>query len=172
MHIRRPIRASSPALLARVRYARTLLANATPLKADCGDYCARACCTSRGSMQLLAGEDALCRAFSVAESPDGTFMTCSGACDRGERPFACRLFPLTYRRPKEGERDYRLALEPRGRGLCPLCTGSLRSLDPGFLAAAKEAGRILAGHPLTRRWLDVHADLYDEYREMARAFGV
>ena len=168
---RRKLSRRSPALTARVKYARLLLEDLTPLKTDCGRACGGACCESAGTMHLLPGEEALCTMFTLVQGGAGPEMTCDGTCDRKDRPFACRVFPLTYRFDRKTEGKFRIAMEPRGRGLCPLAMAGAKALDPAFVEAARRAGEVLSDHPYTRQWLVTHAQIYDAYREMAAAFG-
>ena len=89
--------------------ARALLENVTPLKGDCGRICGGACCEpdedGQGGMLLFPGEeglyDPLPEGFTVTpapEMPGALLITCSGRCQRKDRPLSCRLFPLL---PKE-----------------------------------------------------------------------
>ncbi len=169
MRGRRPLREESPALRARILEARRLLEERTPLAFDCGRICGAACCHSEGEMILLPGEAELYPGDPrVAEVGGRAVFRCAGYCNRRERPLACRIFPLTVRRTRAGVLDW--AMDPRGRGLCPLTRQGKRALAPGFLAAAETVLGLLAAQPLVRAYLDELALLYAQYRELIAAF--
>ena len=112
------------------RYLYRLLDRETPLRArDCGKLCNGACCEESDEgegMYLFPGEEKL---FSDKESCyfiDSTdfsygektakILICKGKCRRNMRPLSCRIFPLVPHRTNQG---LELALDPRGRGICP-----------------------------------------------------
>lgn len=132
--------------------ARKLLDTLTPLKTDCGRLCGGACCQGdeQTGMLLFPGEDALytdcgfARVLSADFSLGGEaahLLVCRGTCPRGERPLACRLFPLFLRFDAQGEP--RIALDPRARAVCPLTDYGLSALDGAFVAAAQRAYALL-----------------------------
>lgn len=107
------------------------LIDVTPIEKDCGILCNHACCDSEVSgengMLLFPGEEKLfCNddKFKLYDTEfvlrDGfvvKLLVCNGECDRKLRPISCRIFPLiaiTY------GNEFELALDNRGRGLCPL----------------------------------------------------
>ena len=93
--------------LQAVLQARQLLEQLTPLRRDCGRICGAACCQAdedgQGGMLLLPLEDRLYDSLPSgmriqrddAILPEMKLLVCDGTCDRTERPYACRVFPLT-----------------------------------------------------------------------------
>lgn len=134
--------------LQAVAAARELLDQVTPLRVDCGRYCGGACCQSdedgQGGMLLFPGEeklyDPLPPGFEISPDdgvlPGALLITCSGQCERKARPLACRLFPLLPT-PKGCRMDR------RAWAVCPLMEHGNKGLQPEFVSAVKEAGRIL-----------------------------
>ena len=149
--------------LKAVRAARELLSSITPLRQDCGRLCGGACCQcdedGQGGMLLFPGEEALYaplpRGFSLSRDdgvlPGMLLITCSGACDRAQRPLACRLFPLLPTRT--GAR-----LDRRAWAVCPLMEWGSAGLSREFVAAVSQAGEILYACPAHAAFLDaLHA---------------
>ncbi len=136
--------------------ARGLLMHVTPLKADCGSLCGRACCQGdeQTGMLLFPGEESLYAQapfarvvparFSLAGKP-ARLLVCRGTCDRADRPLACRLFPLFLRidQDKAAHERTRVVMDPRARSVCPLCDYGLEALDPAFREAVRKAYDLL-----------------------------
>lgn len=134
--------------------ARELLADLTPLKADCGRLCAGACCQGdeETGMLLFPGEEALygdCAfarvvptGFSLGHTP-ALLLVCDGHCDRKNRPLACRLFPLFLHFRADGASVLRM--DARARAVCPLTGYGMQALDPAFKDAARRAYDLLLG---------------------------
>ena len=71
-----------------------IMGTLTPLRADCGALCDRACCKGDDctGMRLFPGEQTRLR---VRETDDGgRLAVCDGSCERAERPLACKIFPF------------------------------------------------------------------------------
>ena len=147
-----------------LKKARARLLDPTPLARDCGRLCGAACCQTdeqgRGGMLLFPGEAALYEGrmpagFAIHPDdsvlPGGTLLTCSGTCQREDRPLACRVFPLVMRLAEAGEP--RLALDPRAWPICPLMPSGMAGLSSGFVEAAEDAARTLAQVPEFRAFL-------------------
>lgn len=143
--------------------ARALLEEVTPLRQDCGRFCAGACCRSdedgQGGMLLFPGEetlyDPLPEGFSLTKDdavlPGAYLLTCQGVCRRAQRPLACRFFPLL---PTRGG----ARMDRRGWAVCPLMESGKRGLDPAFVDAVRRAGEILYTCPEEAAFLDaLHA---------------
>ncbi len=152
----------------RVLYERAydLLENVTPIKADCGRLCDKACCKVEEEitgMYLFPEENVMFRDMpSYAKLYDTDFeydygryadlFTCDGSCERHRRPLACRIFPLL---PycKEGE-EPKVIMDPRGRGICPLArTLAADELDPEFVKAVERVTGLLMKNPQTRKFI-------------------
>ena len=143
--------------------ARELLRGLTPLKRDCGRGCGAACCQSdedgQGGMLLFPGEEKLYAALpkgwaikpDSAVIPGGLLLICDGQCDRDMRPLSCRLFPLLPTRTSA-------RMDQRAWAVCPLMESGKRGLDPLFVRAVEQAGRMLYAHPAHALFLDaLHA---------------
>lgn len=152
----------------RALYQRTyaLLEDVTPIKADCGRLCEKACCRVEEEitgMYLFPEENVMFRDLpSYAKLYDTDFeydygkyadlFTCDGNCERSRRPLACRIFPLL---PycKEGE-EPEVIMDPRGRGICPIARAlSIDELDPEFVTAVKKVTGLLMKNPQTRKFV-------------------
>lgn len=142
--------------------ARALLSDLTPLKTDCGRLCAGACCRGDEAtgMLLFPGEEALYAACDFAQIVPADYelggrrallLVCRGHCPRGERPLACRLFPLFLRFGPDGQP--RVRMDARARAVCPLTDYGLSALDPAFVSAARAAYDLLLADEACARFL-------------------
>ena len=134
-----------PDILAHTRAIRE---DVTPLKTDCGLTCACACCRplegEMTGMLLFPGEESYYEGregYRMTETDHGTLLICSGRCDRADRPLSCRLMPLI---PVIRGDGIKVATDLRARSVCPLARQGKDALDPAFVAAVREVGRILA----------------------------
>lgn len=139
--------------------AKALLESVTPLKRDCGRACGAACCQSdedgQGGMLLFPGEEALYPSLPAGwrVEPDdavlsgGRLLICDGRCERNLRPLSCRLFPLLPTRTGA-------KMDRRAWAVCPLMESGKRGLDPRFVEAVAQAGRLLYAHPAHAAFLD------------------
>ena len=134
-----------PDILAR---ARAILEDLTPLKTDCGLTCACACCRplegEMTGMLLFPGEESYYEGregYRMTQTDHGTLLICSGRCDRADRPLSCRLMPLI---PLVREDGVKVATDHRAKTVCPLARQGKDALDPDFVSAVREVGRILA----------------------------
>ena len=142
--------------------ARELLENLTPLKTDCGRLCQGACCRGDDAtgMLLFPGEEALYEGcafarvvetdFSLGAAP-ALLLVCDGACDRKNRPLACRLFPLFLKFKADG--STRVGMDARARAVCPLTDYGVRGLDPRFRQAVRQAYDLLLADEACARYL-------------------
>lgn len=120
-----------------IRRAYRILGDSTPISADCGQLCRRACCTSgtRGAgeelgMLLFPGEEnffspSLKKEKIILGGRPGIFASCSGRCIRSLRPLSCRIFPLlpyVSKSDRSLSKPFRFSIipDPRGKYLCPL----------------------------------------------------
>lgn len=160
--------------LDRIRAARALLEDSTPLKADCGRRCGGACCKpdadGQGGMLLFPGEEALYApapawatvaesAFVVCERPL-FLLTCDGACRRADRPLSCRVFPLT---PLAREGTVVAALDVRAWPICPLMEHGMAGLSPAFRKAAGDAFTLLWEDSACRAYMEALTTEYAKY---------
>jgi Fe-S-cluster containining protein len=155
--------------------------HSTPLKADCGTLCQRACCRGLeedSGMWLFPGEEELLRqepSFKI--QPTGLklkndrplqWLICSGECVRKFRPLACRLFPLTpYLTPKG---ILTTIIDPRSKSLCPLA-GQPDQLQKEFIQTANRVCRQLAREPEILEFIEILTSQIEDYRELTGLFG-
>ena len=158
-----------------LKKARELLADVTPLKTDCGKVCGARCCrpleTEETGMLLFPGEEELYRekaGWTLRETPAGTIAICSGSCERNDRPLACRIFPLL---PVIRNDEVKVAADQRARAVCPLLRQGIRGMDPAFTDAVREAGRLLAGDPVQRKFMEMLTEEQDELKSLREKLG-
>ena len=155
-----------------VARCRALLRDVTPLQEDCGRLCGAACCRSlpgeETGMLLFPGEEACYEGradFRMKPTPAGTLLICGGVCDRGERPLACRMFPLL---PLWRDGAVKVAVDARSRAVCPLAEMGLRGLREDFRAAVRRCGELLAEDDEQRAFLIRLTRTHDELRALRR----
>ena len=155
--------------------ARLLLENITPMKRDCGKICDAACCRApegeTAGMLLFPGEEEAYRGregWRIERGADGPLVVCPGACDRAERPLACRIFPLVPVR-KDGE--IRAVTDLGARGVCPLARQGKSALDPAFTEAVRKAGELLDKSPEQAAFLDRLTARQAEWKQLIGQFG-
>lgn len=148
----------------RIIAARAMLEMLTPLRQDCGLRCGAACCQAdedgQGGMLLFPGEEALYpgadwyvlddMGISVGGRPL-TLLTCDGTCPRGERPLACRVFPLT---PVARDGGPGVALDARAWPVCPLMPHGMGGLSRDFVAAVRAMAALLWEDPACARYIE------------------
>ena len=154
--------------------ARALFDDLTPLRTDCGLVCGGACCQplegENTGMLLFPGEEAYYAAlpgYRLTGTEAGTLLTCSGQCERADRPLSCRLFPLL---PLLREDGIKVATDARAKAVCPLARQGKAALLPEFVSAVREAGRILAQDDAQRVFLLRLTAQQDELKALQRQF--
>lgn len=130
--------------------AYAIIENLTPIKnADCGQLCDKICCKGdTAGMLLFPGEEEIfdgiigfnIEGIEYMETPGIKLLLCDGECDRGLRPFACRMFPVAPGFDKEG--NIIAVPDIRGRRMCPIW--DLEYVDKTFIKSVKKAFELLA----------------------------
>ena len=145
------------------------IGDSTPMLDDCGALCGAACCEAdedgQGGVYLFPGEEPLAEkmVWGHIESTDfAPMLVCEGMCNREDRPFACRIFPLTPVKNDEGR--WTVRVDARSRAMCPLARSGVRGLDPAFAKAVRKAIRILAEDPEGEAFLEKWVALEEQYR--------
>ena len=158
-----------------VSAAREKLKNVTPLKKDCGRVCGARCCRPMDGEEtgmLLFPSEAEAYAgkegWEIRKTPRGELILCSGRCDREDRPLACRMFPLLPLIGDDGE--IRVVTDQRARAVCPLARQGKSAMDPAFIDAVREAGRLLAQSDEQAVFLELLAEEQNELKEIRRKF--
>ena len=161
---------------ATLQEARERLMMPTPLKRDCGRVCGARCCRplegEKTGMLLFPGEEeayAGRAGWKLRETAMGLMVICSGACEREERPLACRMFPLLPLPERTGE--IRAVIDRRAGAVCPLARQGIQTMDPAFLRAVREAGEILAADPRQAVFLKTLAEEQEELKELQKRLG-
>lgn len=155
-----------------------LFDNKTPIKADCGKLCNKACCMGdEGGMYLFPGEkkvfNMLNPKWAKVDISDFTYeynlkvkkvpiLFCNGDCDRYQRPLACRIFPLTPYLDKD--KNLKIIIDPRAKSICPLSNGmDISEYDPTFLKNIQKSFNILSKNQEVYTFLDTYSRQLDEY---------
>lgn len=155
-----------------------LFDNHTPIKADCGRLCGKACCKGDDSgMYLFPGEKSVFKLlkpeWARLDVSDFTYkfngkeknvpiLFCSGECDRYQRPLACRIFPLTPYINNNGELE--IIIDPRANSVCPLSgLRDISDFDPAFVKNVKRAFAILSENKEVYAFLSTYSRMIDEY---------
>ena len=157
--------------------ARDRLNEVTPLKTDCGALCGAACCQDSpdpnetagmllfpGEAELYAHQGTWMELLPSALLFDGQpvpLLACHLPCPRRHRPLACRIFPLV---PFVKDGKLTVRMDVRARPLCPLYDSGIAGLDPDFVAAVKDALRILWADPVHREYLCLLTEHLKEYQ--------
>ncbi|MBQ7117078.1 MAG: hypothetical protein IJN88_02595 [Clostridia bacterium] len=131
--------------------AKAVILPYTPLNADCGTVCGKACCKGdkETGMLLFPGEDT---AFPVKEKNGSCLCVCDGKCNRSERPLSCIIFPFFPYMSEDGK--IRARADIRGINICPLIAHKDEVIfSKIFLRRVARAGRILAKDEECRRFL-------------------
>ena len=154
--------------------ARAILENVTPLKTDCGLTCGHICCHpmegEMTGMLLFPGEEKYYEGregYRMEQTAQGMLLICSGQCKREDRPLSCRLMPLI---PLVREDGVKVATDQRARTVCPLARQGKDALDPDFVAAVRQVGRILAEDEAQRAFLIRLTAQQDELKALRNQF--
>ena len=157
-----------------LKRARAILENVTPLKTDCGLTCNGACCRplegEMTGMLLFPGEESYYEGragYRMTKTDHGTLLICSGRCDRADRPLSCRLMPLI---PLVREDGVKVATDFRAKTVCPLARQGKDALDPNFVSAVRQVGRILAEDDEQRAFLVKLTRQQDELKALRNQF--
>lgn len=156
--------------------AYSMLENITPIKADCGELCEKACCKDIdgevSGMYLFPEENIMLRdmpkGFSLYDTDFeydygqyADLLSCEGECLRTRRPLACRIFPLL---PYINENDeMEIIVDPRGKAVCPMAkTMSVADFDKDFVSAVEKCFNMLAKNRKIRLFIQKLSRELDE----------
>lgn len=157
-----------------------LFDNITPIRADCGKLCEKACCRGEDSgMYLFPGEK---KVFDLLtpdwiEIADTDFQYtynnrkktvpiafCKGHCDRFQRPLACRIFPLAPHLDTAGRLE--VIIDPRARAVCPLSVGlDLADYDPRFVRNIYKTFSLLMKNREFCAFMSAYSAYLDEFQK-------
>ena len=157
-----------------VAQARALFDDLTPLRTDCGLTCGGVCCRpmegETTGMLLFPGEEGYYAerpGYRLVNTDHGSLLICDGRCDRADRPLSCRLFPLL---PLVREDGIRVATDLRAKAVCPLARQGKDALSPEFVAAVRQAGRILVQDERQSAFLVQLTRTQDELKALRKQF--
>ena len=139
-----------------------LLEDVTPLYADCGQLCGKACCMGDGrtGMLLFPNEETT---LEVIEENGRRLAVCNGKCDRSERPLSCMLFPFF---PVE-DGGIQIAVDYRGINVCPMVMHNRDiQFNKRFMRHLRVAGKILWSDPECAAFMKEIADEIEDARLM------
>ncbi len=150
-----------------LKKAYAVIGEFTPMRSDCGALCEAACCESdedgQGGVYLFPGEEEIEMPWGKVERDDfGPMLVCEDWCDRDQRPFACRIFPLTPVKNAEGK--WTVRMDARARAMCPLVRSGVKGLDPDFVKGVIKALRLIAKDPEGEAFLEKWVALEEQYR--------
>ena len=155
-------------------HARAILENITPLHTDCGLACGHTCCRpmegETTGMLLFPGEEAYYEGregYRMTRTAQGMLLTCSGRCDRADRPLSCRLFPLLPLLRPDG---VKVATDLRAKTVCPLARQRKDALAAEFVSAVREVGQILAEDEVQQDFLSRLTKQQDELKALRNQF--
>ena len=154
-----------------------LFDNITPLKADCGKLCKKACCKGDDcGMYLFPGEkrvfDIINAQWAELEKSDFCYayegkkrnvpiLFCNGTCDRYQRPLACRIFPLT---PYLKDGKLSIIIDPRAKSVCPLARAVKKEeLEPEFVKNVEKTFRILLSNKEFYAFTEAYSAYLDDF---------
>lgn len=149
----------------------------TPIRADCGALCDKACCGGDDAgMYLFPGEE---KVYSLLkpdwikiEESDFTYefggeekrvkiAFCKGECDRYQRPLACRIFPLT---PYLKDGRIEVITDPRSKAVCPLGkTLKTEEYDRAFVRNVRNTFVLLNKNAEFRAFMEEYSRYLDDY---------
>lgn len=155
-----------------------LFDNITPIKADCGKLCNKACCKGDDSgMYLFPGEkkvyDLLNPGWIRLERSDFYYnydgkkknvpiAMCKGKCDRYQRPLACRIFPLTPYVSSKGELE--IIMDPRAKSICPMAKLMKKDeLNPEFVRNVERTFKLLMKNREFKVFMQDYSAYISEY---------
>jgi hypothetical protein len=140
--------------------AYAVIGRRTPIRADCGKLCGKACCKSdksddadKAGMLLFPGEEYIYKNYEnvsgfrfrieeieYMDVPGIKLLICEGRCSRNLRPLSCRIFPVA---PDIGDGGtIGIQADIRGRRICPIW--DLEYVDKSFTAKVEKAFALLA----------------------------
>ena len=166
----------------------------------CQGLCCRPMEGEMTGMLLFPGEEKYYEGregYRMEETEQGTLLICSGRCDRADRPLSCRLMPLIplIREDREVGQSptnaahclqcasvasaapkavmaecIKVATDLRAKPVCPLARQGKDALDPDFVAAVRDVGRILAEDEKQRVFLVRLTAQQDELKALRNQF--
>lgn len=158
-------------LKGKILRAYEMIAERTPIRADCGKLCNAACCRGEedAGMLLFPGEMLIMscvenfRIYRMRYMEGRAWLlTCPGQCDRQYRPLSCRIFPLAPCIDNQG--NLTVQPDPRARRICPLWNSEY--IDRSFYRAVEKALLFLAEEPRIYDFMRRLSEELEDYRKL------
>ncbi len=155
-----------------------MLDTLTPIPADCGKLCNKACCSdtfneenNEAGMYLYPGEEVMFEGVSgfkiyrsdfKYENKFAKLVVCTEPCKRELRPLSCRIFPLIPY--KKENSPITTLIDPRARRMCPLAkTFKMDDFDLNFVQTVSYIFKVLVKENHARSFICEQSYLLDEY---------
>lgn len=157
-----------------------LFDNVTPIAADCGHICSKACCQGDDcGMYLFPGElevySLLKPDWIKIERSDFKYTHnnktyslpicfCNGSCDRFQRPLSCRIFPLTP--ILDENKKLKIIKDPRGMPVCPLSKAfNLSDFDRRFVKQVENSFKLLMKNELFSSFMEEYTAYINDFKK-------
>jgi len=143
----------------------------TPIKADCGKLCDKACCKgdSDTGMYLFPYEEIMFSntnhnfRYNIKKVKGKNLFICDGACDRNYRPLSCRIFPLMPYIDSSGK--FSVSIDCRAKGICPIAyADELSNFDPEFIKRVKKVSYLLIRFDVIKKFIYELSEECNEYK--------
>ena len=144
------------------------LNNVTPIKADCGKLCDKACCKGDDDtgMYLFPFEEVMFKrtsGYTIKKTNEKKLFICTGTCDRNFRPLSCRIFPLIPYIDKKGILS--VIMDDRAKGICPIAfADDFNNLDPIFVRQVTHISNLLIKFNSIKKFIYELSKECDEYK--------
>lgn len=155
-----------------------MLETLTPVPADCGKLCEKACCSdtlgedgSEAGMYLYPGEEIMFKntsGFKILNSDfkygdkNAKLIVCTKECNRAFRPLSCRVFPLICY--KKEASPMTIIIDPRARRMCPLANSfKITDFDLKFTQTVSYIFKTMIKEKHARSFITEQSYLLDEY---------
>ena len=155
--------------------AYSIIGDLTPIPADCGKLCKKACCKgdSETGMYLFPFENLMLYGteswlniskseFNYTLDRFADIAVCTRQCPRDRRPLSCRIFPLVPYVDTKG--NYKVIMDKRAKSVCPLAFALDDSeLDTDFFNAVYRVGEYLMNYRMIAKFIKAQSRLIDEF---------
>lgn len=155
--------------------AYSIIGDLTPIPADCGKLCDKACCKGddETGMYLFPFEEVMMENtqdwlnisksdFNYTLDRYADIAVCHKPCPRYKRPFSCRIFPLAPYIDENG--IFSVIMDKRAKSMCPLAFAlNTDELDKNFVDAVYKACKHLMNYRMIAKFIKAQSKLIDEF---------
>ena len=163
------------AMIRIYKKAYSIIGNLTPIPADCGQLCNKACCKGDEDtgMYLFPFEELMLKNtedwlnisksdFNYTLDRYADIAVCYKPCPRNKRPLSCRIFPLAPYIDKDG--NFSIIIDKRAKSMCPLAFAlDINELDKNFVTAVHQACELLMNYRIIAKFIKSKSRLIDEF---------